>query len=678
MSFGLEGPALFSPPSPLAISPTATTIAPFNSVFGITASGGNDGGDPANYVFSIFQNQSGGTLDDHGDGTAEWDAGPTVGVDIVRVTDLSSNTADCTITVAAPGTLSISPTPVSLDPLATQLFTAADGTGPYTFTILTNNSGGSLVDHGDGTATYTVGATPSVTDTIRVTDSAAATADAEVDVGTYPPLVITPATVTVSPRGSHTFVGSGGSGGYSYALTVNNSGGSINASTGVYTAGATADCSDTVEVTDSDSTTADAIVTVGPGVSISPTSVTKTPLGTQTFRASGGSGIGYVFAFEFNDSGGSINASTGAYIAGAVAQDDFITVTDSLGNNSADESGNAHVIIPPVTVTPSTITLAPLAHHNFSAAGGTGSGITFSFQINASGGSIDASGHYIAGSTGSVTDEIQAVDSLGNTGVCIITVGPNLTISPTTITKPPRGGQTFSHAGGSGTGITFAFVTNNSGGSINSTTGAYVAGTTGSVTDTVSVTDDLGNTANAVITVGPNLTISPTTLDINVSSSHTFTDAGGSGTGVTFSLFQNHSGGSINSSTGVYTSGPTGATTDIARVTDDLGNTADATITVLLPPVPNFFVRGVTLIGLSTLRVGYTYPPRALNPDASNDALHPANYVLSGNDITFVIAVIPVLGDDRSFDCLMAAPLGFGKWTLSVSNVVSEDGTQAL
>jgi len=581
--------------SPLAITPTATTIPPLTSVFSITAGGGNDGGNPANYVFSTFQNQSGGSLTDNGDGTAEWDAGPTDGTDIVRVTDLSSATADCTITVLTPPALSIAPTPVSLSPLATQLFTAADGTGPYVFTIHTNNSGGS-----------------------------------------------------------------------------------VNSSTGVYTAGSTPDCSDTVRVSDTFSGTADAVVTVGPGVSISPTSVTKAPLGTQTFTASGGSGTGYVFAFNDNQSGGSINSSTGAYIAGSVALDDVVTVTDSLGNSSVAESGDATVHIPPVAISPPSITLAPRAHHNFTAAGGSGTGITFSFVTNNSGGSIDSSGHYIAGATGGVTDAIQAIDSLGNTGACIITVGPNLSISPASVTKAPRASQTFSHAGGSGTGIVFSFVTNNSGGSLNTSTGAYTAGATGSVTDTVRVTDDLGNTANATITVGPNLTISPTTLDINVSRSHTFTDAGGSGTGITFSLVQNHSGGSINSSTGVYTAGTVSSTTDIVQVADDLGNTAQATIQVFPPPATGFFIQGIKLIGLSTVRVQFSYPPQAVDPTAAADALHPANYTLSGNDVTYVIAALPVRGDAKSIDCLLAAPLSQGKWTLSGSNIMSADGSTTL
>lgn len=60
--------------------------------------------------------------------------------------------------------------------------------------------------------------------------------------------------------------------------------------------------------------------------------------------------------------------------------------------------------------------------------------------------------------------------------------------------------KTFAGLGGYGT-LTYAFVANNSGGTIGSSTGVYVAGATPNVNDTISVTDSLGNTAQAVIAV---------------------------------------------------------------------------------------------------------------------------------------------------------------------------------
>jgi uncharacterized phage protein gp47/JayE len=59
--------------------------------------------------------------------------------------------------------------------------------------------------------------------------------------------------------------------------------------------------------------------------------------------------------------------------------------------------------------------------------------------------------------------------------------------------------QTFTGLGGYGA-LTYSFVTNNSGGSINAGSGLYTAGSAG-FTDTIEVTDSLGNTAQAVISV---------------------------------------------------------------------------------------------------------------------------------------------------------------------------------
>jgi len=72
--------------------------------------------------------------------------------------------------------------------------------------------------------------------------------------------------------------------------------------------------------------------------------------------------------------------------------------------------------------------------------------------------------------------------------------------SPTTVTVAHTGSQTFTGLGGYGT-VSYALTTNNSGGSINSSTGVYTAGSTPSVTDVVTVTDSMGNTATATITV---------------------------------------------------------------------------------------------------------------------------------------------------------------------------------
>jgi len=72
--------------------------------------------------------------------------------------------------------------------------------------------------------------------------------------------------------------------------------------------------------------------------------------------------------------------------------------------------------------------------------------------------------------------------------------------------------------------------------------------------------------------------LSPTTVSVSPSGTQQFTGLGGYGT-LAYSLQTNVSGGSINSSSGLYTAGMTPGT-DIALVTDAFGNNATATILV--------------------------------------------------------------------------------------------------
>ncbi len=64
------------------------------------------------------------------------------------------------------------------------------------------------------------------------------------------PIALTPLTSTVATAGVITFLAYGGYGSFTYSILVNNSGGSINASTGVYTAGAVSGVQDTIKAVD--------------------------------------------------------------------------------------------------------------------------------------------------------------------------------------------------------------------------------------------------------------------------------------------------------------------------------------------------------------------------------------------------------------------------------------------
>ncbi len=154
--------------------------------------------------------------------------------------------------------VSITPTTTSTPPRGTINFGASGGSGGYTWSVSTNNSGSSITSAG----VYTAGSTGGVTDAVTVTDFNGASASGTVTVtATATALTISPATAAVATGHGQTFTASGGSGGYTWSVSTNNSGGSIT-SAGVFTSGTTGGVTDTVKVTDSNGASATATVTV--------------------------------------------------------------------------------------------------------------------------------------------------------------------------------------------------------------------------------------------------------------------------------------------------------------------------------------------------------------------------------------------------------------------------------
>jgi len=168
----------------------------------------------------------------------------------------------------------------------------------------------------------------------RPTNVAARPAAASPPTCALPRLVsILPGAPNVPPRGQVLFSASGGSGGYTWSLATNASGGTISALTGVYSAGPTGNATDVVKATDSAGNSASQNVAVTAGISIAPASASAAPSHVVSFTATGGSGTGYAWTFATNASGGNINLESGTYMAGPTGGvTDVVKVTDSLGN----------------------------------------------------------------------------------------------------------------------------------------------------------------------------------------------------------------------------------------------------------------------------------------------------------------------------------------------------------
>jgi hypothetical protein len=161
---------------------------------------------------------------------------------------------------------------------------------------------------------------------------------------------------------------------------------------------------------------------------------------------------------------------------------------------------------------------------------------------------------------------------------CTIGGGP-LAIAPTSASAAPKGKVLFSATGGSNAGFVWSLASNGSGGSINASTGAYVAGATGAVTDVVKVTDSAGASVTASVAVGAGITISPKSVTVQPHALQQFTATGGSGTGFVWSMQAGPTGGTVDPQGGIYSAGANGGM-DVVMVTDSLGNTATVTATV--------------------------------------------------------------------------------------------------
>ncbi len=550
----------------VTIGPVAPSTPPQGNI-PFTAAGGSGSG----YVWSISPNLSNATIDA---ATGAYVAGSIADVsDTVNVIDSLGNTAQVNVSVG--DGVAINPANTTLAPSGSTSFTAVGGSGTgYAFTLLSGPSGGSIT----GAGAYQAGAVPNVVDVVGVVDSLGNAATTDVTVG--PGVSLLPLNPASPPDGTIAFAVSGGSGtGYTFSVSTNLSSGTIVAGTGAYTAGAIPSVTDVVTVTDSLGNAASTNVTIGVGVSILPVAPATPPRGAVTLAAMGGSGTGYVWSFATNASSGTIDPATGAYVAGPTQNvSDLVRVTDSLGNvATVTVTVGAGVTIAPAL--PATPPLGPVA---LSATGGSGTGFTWSITTQGSGASTigAASGAYLAGAAGNSSDVVKVVDSLGNTASVDVSVGAGITITPVAPVTPPLGPLAFTATGGKGSGYAWTFVSNESGGTIDATTGAYVAGALPSVTDTIRVTDSLGNTTTATVNVGPGLSITPLSSSIAPLGTVAFSVSGGTGAGFVWSLSTNHSGGSIVAATGAYVAGTSGGVADVVSVHDSLDNTASASITV--------------------------------------------------------------------------------------------------
>ncbi len=328
----------------------------------------------------------------------------------------------------APASIVVTPN-VTLPIGGTQQFVAvardADNLITPITPVWTASAGGTINATGFFTAGNTLGVfTNNVTATAN---GLSGSATVTVVAGALASITVTPNPDTTTILGTQQFVAVGRDAGNNIipitpVWSVTNSGGTINAASGLFTAGNTAGTfANTVRAT-SGAVFGTATVVVAAGalssITVTPNPDTTAILDTQQFVAVGrdvGNNIVPITpVWSVTNSGGTINAASGLFTAGNVAN----TFTNTVRATSGAVFGTATVVVAAgplatIAVTPNPDTTATLATQQFTAVGRDASNnivpITPVWSVTNGGGAVNGTGLFTAGNVaGTFANTVRA------------------------------------------------------------------------------------------------------------------------------------------------------------------------------------------------------------------------------------------------------------------------------
>jgi hypothetical protein len=252
--------------------------------------------------------------------------------------------------------------------------------------------------------------------------------------GSAPPPLSLSAPATLGAGATETLKAAGGKPPYVYSIV--SGGGTIDGSSGLFTAGAAAGTT-VLEATDALGSAAQSSVRILVVAFVHVTAAADS--GTTTAQIAAGGAPPY--SYSVLTGGGSIDAS-GQFTAPVGPAMATLEVADSKGATArAAISVNAPLVASRPAVTIGGGTDVPI-----DATGGQG---PFAYGVTAGGGSVDAAGHFIAPSTPG-TSVVTITDALGISVTITITIKPALSISPASTTLTASSGQTVAFAGMNG------------------------------------------------------------------------------------------------------------------------------------------------------------------------------------------------------------------------------------
>jgi hypothetical protein len=524
----------------------------------------------------------------------------------VTATDSSSATGSRSYTLTVNPAITVNPASLPAGTVGTaysQAVSATGGTGSYTFSVSAGSlPAGLTLNAGTGAITGTPSASGTSNFTITATDGNSATGSRAYIVTINPAITVNPVSLPAGTAGtpySQTITATGGTGAYTYAVTVGAlpAGLSLNGSSGAITGTPSASGTSifTITATDGNSATGSRAytVTINPGITVNPASLANGTVGvaySATVTATGGTGS-YTFSVTSGalPAGLTLNPATGV-LSGtpttAATSSFTVTATDgasATGSRAYSVTIGAAVAISTVSLPGGTVGAA--YNQTIVATGGTG---TYTFSVTA--GTLPA-GLSLAGATGVISGTpttaatssftITATDGNSQSAARAysVTIAAGVALNPASLPAATVGtpySQTLSATGGTGS-YTFSVSAGAlpAGLTLNPATGALTGTPTaaGSSSFTITATDSNSATGSRSYTFSVNagIAVNPTSLPgaaVGSPYSQSVTASGGTGP-YTYSIRVGAlpAGLTLNPSTGQISGTPTSAGTSNFTVT---------------------------------------------------------------------------------------------------------------